>query len=819
MRYKLFSKGKGKSTFSLHKEINKLKSQVNELEGYKEYFNLLENLGEYYSIEYNFKTNTFQIPEKLFSRLGYKQTEIHHTSEYLSKLVHRDDLETITTNFLADLKLQSSNCYNKTFRLLSSSKKFIWVKGSSKITEWDNRQNPLKLKGLIQIPSGEKQDQLLFEDSQKQIRNELQAKDEHLKDLARILPEVVFETDEKGNITFVNEKAYEIFEFTQKDFTNGINLFKYIANKDKERVKENFYKTARKDNVKGNEYTVLSKEGKEIPVLVYSTPIFKGNCFAGTRGIIVTIGELKKSREKLRKSEENFRQLADNIQDGFWLIDMNNQLIYANRSCELIVEKTIEGPFQFPDIFFNYIHPEDKSKILKEIKYFQQNPLLKHSYEHRIITNSGNIKWISVRVFPVLNKNGKLYRKAGIVSDITQKKHLIQELIKAKDKAEEADKLKSSFLANMSHEIRTPMNGILGFAELLKDPHTTPSEKMEYINIIQNNGKHLLNLINDIIDFAKIEAGELNIIKKPFDIKLFITNIYKTYKNQYKHRLNSIDFSYKMKPMDANPMLYSDAFRIEQVLINFLTNAFKFTTKGKIEIGYELNHKIEKNEYIKFFVRDTGIGINTKDQNTIFERFGQAKSYTQLKPKGTGLGLAISRNIAELLGGKIGVKSQINKGSTFYFYIPYERGALDIEDISSDKEEADEFTMANMTLLIVEDDPTNMEYLKKLLLLKKVNVLTASTGEKAVELVKHYHSSIDLILMDIRLPGMDGYDTTLKIKAINNSIPVIAQTAYALDGDKKKSIEMGCDDHINKPIQKTVLFEKLNHYLYTYKKE
>ena len=819
MRAKLFSKGRGKTTLSLLKEINKLKSQVSELEEYREYFHLVEHLDDYYSIEFNFKSQKFKLSEKLFYKLGYKPNDIRQTTEHLSKLLHPDDLQSITKELLGNGMLHSTNCYHTEFRLRSNEQEWVWVSISTKIIQWDQRKHPIKLKGLIRILSSEKQKQLRLEENQKKIKNELQAKDEHLKELARILPEVVFETDEKGNLMFINEKAHEIFEFSKEDLKKGINIFTYIADRDKARVKENFHNTVRKDAVKGNEYTALTKLGKEIPILVYSTPIFKGNSFAGTRGIIVTICELKKSREKLRKSEENFRQLADNIQDGFWLIDMNNQLIYANKSCETIIEHTIEGPFQYPDIFFNFIHPKDKPTILKEIKYFQKNPLLKHSYEHRIITNSGNIKWISVRVFPVLNKDGKLYRKAGIATDITQKKYLIQELIKAKNKAEEADQLKSSFLANMSHEIRTPMNGILGFAELLKDPHTTPSEKMDYINIIQSNGKHLLNLINDIIDFAKIEAGELKIIKKSFDIKLFLTNIYKTYKNQYKNRLHSIDFSCNLEAQDTNPMLYSDAFRIEQILINFLTNAFKFTTKGKIELGYELNHTINQKAYIKFYVHDTGTGINQRDQKTIFERFGQVKDNTRLKPEGTGLGLAISRNLVEMLGGKIGVKSQLNKGSTFYFYLPYEITGQEAEETTNANPEILSNEFNDKTILIVEDDPTNMEYLKKLLQQWNIKVLTAETGEKALEKVKQHKSGIDLVLMDIRLPGMDGYDATYKIKAINSTIPVIAQTAYALDGDEKKSIEMGCDDHINKPIQKTVLFEKLNHYIYTYKKE
>jgi len=820
MRLPIFTKRIRKDTPSFLEEINDLKTTIKKLEEDRQMLALVQDAENYAFFEYNYHTKELTPSVELFKNLGYEERKIPKSIYELSKFVHSDDIPTIKANILNKC-IKKKSIHRFKCRIISKSKRWIWLEGSMKIIEWKKDNKPVRIRCITRIIDEKKQSLIKLEKKSIKIKQELKAKDEHLDDLARLLPEVIFETDEQGILCFTNEKAYEIFGYTHADFKKGISIFKCIAPEDRKRAHENFKDALYYENSKsnGNEYTALTKKGDRVPILIYSTPVFKNNVLSGLRGIIVTISELKKSQEELKRSEENFRQLAENITDAFWLVDLNNQLLYFNKSCEDLIETNLKGPFSFSDIFFNYIHPYDRQKIYNKIKKGQTTPDIKQHYEHRIITGSGITKWISVRTFPVFNEDGKPYRKAGIASDTTQEKSLLQELVNAKEQAEKADKLKSTFLANMSHEIRTPMNGVLGFAELLKDSQTTPSEKMEYINIIQDNGKYLLTLINDIIDFAKIEAGELSITKRPFDLNLFFINLYKTYKNQYKSRLNTIEFAYRIKPKKSSVKLISDAFRIEQILINLITNAFKFTTHGKIEIGFELNHKINKNNYIKFYVSDTGIGINKEYQQTIFSTFGQIEAENNLNPKGAGLGLAISKNLSELLGGYIGVSSKPNKGSIFYFYIPYKTDKEGITKISAKNTASDKAELNSKTILVVEDDANNMEYMKKLLQKKNINILAATSGEKAVDIVKKFHSTIDLILMDIKLPGMDGYETTAQIKAINKNIPVIAQTSYAMNKDHEKSLTMGCDDHINKPIQKFVLFEKLNNYLYINKKE
>ena len=820
MKLSVFSKRTQKKTQMFPGDVNDLQKESNKLEEDRKILALIQDAEHYSIFEYNFTTKKLTSSLDLFNNLGYVKREVPETLHKLSKLIHPEDLPKIKENVINQC-IDEKSIYRFECRIMSKSKSWTWIGGSMKIYEWETDNKPVSIKCITRIIDEKKESLIKLKNNSTKIKQELKAKDEHLNDLARLLPEVIFETDEHGILSFTNEKAYEIFGYTHSDFKKGISIFNCIAPEDSKKAHINFTDALYNENLKsqGNEYIALTKKGDRFPILIYSTPVFKNKVLIGLRGIIVTISELKKSQEKLRRSEENFRQLAENITDAFWLVDLNNQLLYFNKSCEDLIETKLIGPFPFANIFSNYIHPDDKQKIHSKIKKGQTTPGIKQHYEHRIITGLGITKWISVRTFPVFNDEGKPYRKAGIATDITQEKFLLQELVNAKEQAEKADKLKSAFLANMSHEIRTPMNGVLGFAELLKDPQTTPSEKIEYINIIQDNGKYLLTLINDIIDFAKIEAGELSITKKAFDLNLFFTNLYKTYKNHYKTRLKTIEFLCRIKHEKSSIMLISDAFRIEQILINLIANAFKFTPSGKIELGFEQNHKINKKNFIKFYVSDTGIGISKENQKTIFSTFGQIEIANQLNRKGAGLGLAISKNLAELLGGYIGVNSKPNKGSTFYFFLPHETDDENEIKISTGKFAATKEEVKNKTILVVEDDAINMDYLKKLLQKKNIKILSATTGEIAVETVKKLHSTIDLILMDIKLPGMNGYEATLKIKAINKNIPVIAQTAYAMNKDRKKSLTMGCDDHINKPIQKFVLFEKLNNYLYINKKE
>ncbi|MGC9374141.1 MAG: response regulator [Bacteroidales bacterium] len=388
-----------------------------------------------------------------------------------------------------------------------------------------------------------------------------------------------------------------------------------------------------------------------------------------------------------------------------------------------------------------------------------------------------------------------------------------EKLLLAKEKVEESNKLKSAFLANISHEIRTPMNGIIGFSKLLKDnPNVDRDTLTKYLSIINKSGYILLNLIDDIIDLSKIEAKHLKINYRACRINNIMDELLNFYNEEKKTVEKShIQIILEKEVEQRDFTIYSDSNRIYQVLFELLSNALKFTYKGKIVFGYTLI----SNE-ILFYVQDTGIGLASHECDIIFERFRQVDDKTTRKYGGSGLGLSISKGIVENMNGKIWVESkkenrEENKpgGSTFYFSIPLK--IIENQHVSVKKQEKN-YMWPGKTILIVEDAKISYELLTKFLKDSQVNFVHAENGEQAVELCQNKHS-FDLILMDIQLPMMDGLETTRQIKQYNPDLPVIAQTANAMDEDRKNIIEAGCDDYIAKPINKYDLLEKINNFL------
>ncbi len=372
--------------------------------------------------------------------------------------------------------------------------------------------------------------------------------------------------------------------------------------------------------------------------------------------------------------------------------------------------------------------------------------------------------------------------------------------------AEESDKLKSAFLANMSHELRTPMNAIIAFTNFLRDDRLPKRKKNEYINHIHSAGESLLRLIDDIIDSAKIEAKQLTISKRPTNITRLLSNIYKVHR-EIKHKGKSVKLVLNCD-QEHFVIINTDEMRLKQVINNLLENAFKYTLEGQIEFGFMI-----KTGGLEFFISDTGIGIPKDKLKTIFERFSRVEYSLDKTFGGTGLGLAISKDLVHLLGGKIGVESEEGTGSIFSFFIP----ADPIEKIPAIQEnsvgkvtKSTEYNWSDKTILIAEDEELNFKVLDSLLSKTKVSILRASDGEEAIEQCRG--NKIDLVLMDIQMPKKDGYEATFEIKKMYPYIPVIAQTSFAMGGEKEKCLEAGCDDYLSKPLDINELKLKIAKY-------
>src|SRR5450759_338236 len=381
-----------------------------------------------------------------------------------------------------------------------------------------------------------------------------------------------------------------------------------------------------------------------------------------------------------------------------------------------------------------------------------------------------------------------------------EKEKRAAELIIAKEQAEESDRLKSAFLTNMSHEIRTPMNGILGFTELLKEPNLSSDDQQDFIQIIQISGARMLNTINSIVDISKIESGLMKVDIKETNINEKMEFSYKFFKPEVE--IKGLQFLFKSSLPAKEAIIKTDNEKVYGILTNLVKNAIKFTFEGSIEFGYE-----KKGEYLEFFVKDTGVGISQNQKELIFERFRQGSESINRKYEGSGLGLSICKSYVEMLDGKIWVESEERKGSTFYFTIPYnavseEKNAIKNAVTAEDKE----VQIKNLKILVAEDD--EISYILLTSMLQKISneLLHAKTGVEVVESCRN-NPDLDLVLMDIKMPDMDGYEATHQIRQFNTDIIIIAQTAYAFSGDREKAIESGCNDYISKPINKTLMYE------------
>jgi len=503
-----------------------------------------------------------------------------------------------------------------------------------------------------------------------------------------------------------------------------------------------------------------------------------------------------------------------------------NDIIENNPLSIQVVDKdgyTIRGNPAFIELFGSVPPPEfsifedlkSKSPDLEKLVSRVKNGEMVHLPDiyfnaHDAIDEAPDIPlWIRALIFPLKDSSGKPERFVFMHENITERKIAEQELIKAKEHAEESDRLKSAFLANMSHEIRTPMNGILGFSELLKNPGLTGKQQQEYIGIIEKSGARMLNIINDIVDISKIEAGLMNVSIRETDINEKIEYIYMFFKPQVEEK--GMQLLYRNSLPQNEAIIKTDNEKVNSILTNLVKNAIKFSEEGSIEFGYE-----RRGNDLEFFVKDTGIGISKERQEAIFERFIQADISDRMARQGAGLGLSISKAYVEMLGGKIRVESEPGRGSVFYFTLPYnnkpdEKGTQERTVPEQNEKNQIKPEIQGLKIVIAEDDETSELLISINIKEFSKEIIKVRTGNEVVEVCRR-NPDIDLVLMDIQMPGMNGYEATRLIRQFDQNVIIIAQTAFGLTGDKEKAIEAGCNDYISKPIKKDKLLVLIDKY-------
>src|SRR5665648_58494 len=637
----------------------------------------------------------------------------------------------------------------------------------------------------------------------KKAEDALKASEEKYRTIFENVQDVFYQITLSGIITEISPSIKNFTGLSREEIigTSVYNLY----NNPEDRA---FFLDAIMKNGKIRDYEIefKTKTGKIKSISVNASIIFD------TEGKPSHIDGALRDVTDQKRAEDEIAMLAyslKSVNECVSIMDMDDKIIFVNESF-LKTYGYDKNELIGKNISIVISQYANQEKVKKNLYAMFQREWQGELFNKR---KDGSEFPIHLSTTVIKDKNGKSLGLIGVAKDITEYKKAEKELIEAKNKAEESDRLKSAFLANMSHEIRTPMNGILGFAGLLKEPMLSGEEQLEYIDIIEQSGNRMLNIINDIVSISKVESGQMEVSIKETNINEQIEYIYTFFRPEAEKK--GIQLRFKNSLPSKMSIIKTDREKIYAILTNLVKNALKFTQTGIIEFGFSPKTKGESSE-LEFYVKDTGIGINPEHQKFIFERFRQIDDSLKRNYEGAGLGLAISKAYVEMLGGRIWVESEEGKGSTFYFTIPYnlesqsDNNTPNIKSADYAKYQVDP-EVPSLKILIVEDHEVNLKFITVTVKTFCDKILKAKTGIEAVEACRN-NPDIDLIFMDIKMPEMDGYEATRLIRQFNNEVIIIAQTAFALTGDREKALAAGCNDYISKPIRKDKLKELIQQY-------
>ena len=754
------------------------------------------------------------ITDNIVDLIGYTRDEVLSPDFRYSSMIHPSDSEMIADE-IKRYSINKKKFYShKPYRLQTKTGETKWVLDYTTVIKNEQQKITHYLGYLIDYTSQQQNEEKIFEQNKELIKSKGQLKlaldsvQAGVWDWNIIKGEVFFDK------RWANMLGYELNEL-EKDASTWEKL---LHEDDKPSVnkvmnahitgKTEFYSTTYRMKTKDGKWKWILDNGKIIEYTDDKKPVRA----IGTH-IDVTLEKEKELEIEQRKQDaeqnyDRFKLLFNSMSDSVLV-----QRLEQNRACTyaLVNDAACEK--------YGYSQEELLNMSARELTKGSVQGWMDNKAVTQKFDNTGKLELEDIHY----NKNGKAFDVhisfsafewegkpylISIVRDISEQKRneaalkkINIELERAKEKAIEGDKLKSAFLANMSHEIRTPLNAIVGFSGFLKEEGKTQAQLNRYSNIIETSGKHLLNLINDIIDLSKIDAGHIEIINTPVDIHQIMQELFTMFQAQINALNKNIELRMNKTLWEFN--IWSDETRLNQIFINLLSNALKFTESGYIEFGYKT---IDEN--VEFYVQDTGIGIPKNKYDIIFERFRQASDTTEKFYGGTGLGLPIVKASVELLGGELQLESEINVGTTVSFKLPYIEANSDTKknmlntNISFKKE----------LILVADDEELNFSFLNELLLNHNLKVIQASDGKEALDIILK-NNAIKLVLLDIKMPEINGWDLISIIKKQRPELAVVAQTAHGLENEIKKGLELGFDDYITKPIDKEKLLQILHTHL------
>ena len=801
------NKGKITGTLSSGEDITECKQADEKLRKNEKVFQLITENAFDFIWTLDLEMNITYASNSVYRLLGYTPEEI--TKINVSDLYSPDQFKMIQKLYIEELsKGAPSPSITFTATHLRKDKTEFPVEVKAKIV-YNEKKEPIVIQGYTRDISTQ------VETEKKLIRSE-----ERYRTLFNYYPDPVLVHDGK-KILDVNPAILSALGLKSKKSLKGTDPFAMIHPQDREKAKQRL-KALLKDKkpLKTAEFRIITPQNEERTVLATPVPVI----YDDQQAIMINyhdITERKNAEQELQQSEERFKRLFEGLGDSVYVAKIGGKnkgrILEVNPAAVRQMGYTRTELLQMNIIRDVYV---SGSGIINTDDWDEK--LLKGetvTTTEKKRRKDGTEYWTEVIVTPFEFKGEKA--SLSINHDITIRKKAEEGLIKALKKAKESDRLKSAFLANMSHEIRTPMNGILGFAELLKEPGLTGNEQLGFIEIIEKSGNRMLSTINDIINISKVEAGQMEVSISKINVNEQMVYLHTFFKPEADKK--GIQLSYKNQLPEQEAIISTDLEKLFAILTNLIKNSIKYSNEGSIEFGYVITGPTTKSKKIgepvdktvsepvelKFYVKDTGIGIPKDRQRAIFDRFVQADIDDKKALQGSGLGLSISKAYVKMLGGKMWVKSEEGIGSQFYFTIPCKIETIKKEDAESNAGQI--FQIKKLKILIAEDEENADLHLTLLLENFENEILHAKTGIETFNLCRN-NTDIDLILMDIRMPEMGGYETTRKIREFNNNVTIIAQTAYAIEGDREKALEAGCDDYISKPIKKEELLDLIEKH-------
>lgn len=624
-----------------------------------------------------------------------------------------------------------------------------------------------------------------------------------LRNIYKNIPIGIEIYDKDGYLRDMNDKDVEIFGLPDKNGVIGINLFENpnVPNEIKQKIKnkEDVDFEIKYDFADIQGYYQSREKGVKDLIVKLTTLYDSKNELENYLLLLIDNTETTSAYSKIKEFESFFSVISQFAKVGYFKWNLGTNTGFALDQWYKNWGETEDTPLQEIIEDHPHIHPADRYKIDQFYENLSKGILGNLKEEVRIDNGQGDWKWIrcyvTVKEYDPASNNIELI---GVNFDITELKVVEAQLIEAKEKAETLDKLKSAFLANMSHEIRTPLNAIVGFSNLLAETDEQ-EERQQYIAIIEKNNDLLLQLISDILDLSKIEAGTFDIVYADIDVNNLCQEIIRSLEMKTAQEV-TLEFANHLPECKMR----GDRNRLLQIITNFINNAIKFTSAGFIRLGYNL-----QGDTIEFYVSDTGIGISPQHVKTIFDRFVKLNSFIH----GTGLGLSICKSMIEQMGGTIGVESEEGKGSRFWFKLPFTPpyGKEITPAVKKSLNTNNPSKNTNKPVILIAEDTESNFILVSTILQKDYSIVWARTGIEALEQYKN--TSPALILMDIRMPEMDGIEATRRIRETDSNTPIIAVTAFAFDSDRNKALESGCNDYLAKPIQAAILKEKIRKLL------